>query len=143
MAHRRREQLRCGRRPHRVRRARRRRGRPRAARAPPADALDPAARPSGCACLAAHFDDAELRALSAEIDASAASPLDYYPLTRAGERFPVADPELAPRLSPRPDADAEFLHGMLEGMARIEAMAYAKLQELGTGRPPGPHPRRR
>ena len=36
-----------------------------------------------------------------------------------------------PRLTPRPDDDALFLHGMLEGMARIEAQGYARLAELG------------
>ena len=87
---------------------------------------------AGCACLAAHFDDAALRTLSTKIDPDVESPLDYYPLLRQGERFPVSDPELQPRLSPRPASDADFLHGMLEGMARIEAMAYAKLEQLGT-----------
>ena len=43
-------------------------------------------------------DDRRLAALSRGIDPAAASPLDYYPLPRKGERFPVADPDLAPRL---------------------------------------------
>ena len=29
------------------------------------------------------------------------------------------------------DSDVEFLHGMLEGMASIEARAYGLLRELG------------
>ena len=36
-----------------------------------------------------------------------------------------------PRLTPRPVDDVRFLHGMLEGMARIEAQGYARLAELG------------
>ena len=44
------------------------------------------------------FTDEQLAALSRDIDPAAASPLDYYPLPRKGERFPVADPDMAPRL---------------------------------------------
>ena len=36
----------------------------------------------------------------------------------------------SPRLTPRPDDNAHFLHGLLEGIARIEAQAYELLQEL-------------
>jgi sugar (pentulose or hexulose) kinase len=53
------------------------------------------------------------------------------PLPRAGERFPRNDPGLAPRLAPRPADDAEFLHGLLESLARIEARGYALLSDLG------------
>ncbi|MDD1651377.1 MAG: hypothetical protein LUO80_13460, partial [Methylococcaceae bacterium] len=53
------------------------------------------------------------------------------PLPRPGERFPVNDPGLAPRLSPRPADDAEFLHGLLESLARIESRGYGLLAELG------------
>jgi sugar (pentulose or hexulose) kinase len=77
------------------------------------------------------FDDRQLAALSESIDPSIASPLDYLPLPKPGERFPVNDPTLAPRLSPRPADDAEFLHGLLESLARIEARGYALLAELG------------
>jgi D-ribulokinase len=38
---------------------------------------------------------------------------------------------MVPRDTPRPDDDAEFLHGLLEGIAGIEAMAYRRLAELG------------
>jgi len=77
------------------------------------------------------FDDRTLAALSETIDPTVASPLDYLPLPRAGERFPVNDPALAPRLTPRPQDDAEFLHGLLESLARIEARGYGLLAELG------------
>ena len=86
---------------------------------------------TGGGVLAAHFGPDELDALSARIDPSTLSGLDYYPLTKPGERFPTSDPTLAPRLSPRPEDDALFLHGMLEAMARIEAEGYRRLQELG------------
>ncbi len=38
---------------------------------------------------------------------------------------------LAPRLDPRPEDPREFLHGLLEGMARIEQKGYSLLQQLG------------
>jgi hypothetical protein len=57
--------------------------------------------------------------------------LDYDPLPAAGERFPVNDPALAPRLSPRPADDGVFLQGLLEGIARIEVQGYGVLRDLG------------
>jgi hypothetical protein len=86
---------------------------------------------SGGAVLRRFFADDELAALSARIDPARASPLDYYPLPRPGERFPVADPALLPRLDPRPADRVAFLHGVLEGLARIEALGYRRLAELG------------
>ncbi|EAR22614.1 FGGY-family carbohydrate kinase [Nitrococcus mobilis] len=85
----------------------------------------------GGAVLAAHFEPAVLARLSAAIDPAVESSLDYYPLLRPGERFPIADPALAPRVTPRPDDDAAFLHGLLEGIARVEALGYNRLAELG------------
>lgn len=86
---------------------------------------------AGAAVLRHYFNDKQLAALSAQIDPLQDSPLDYYPLTKIGERFPVNDVRLAPRLEPRPANDVEFLHGLLQGLARIEAAGYAKLAELG------------
>jgi sugar (pentulose or hexulose) kinase len=86
---------------------------------------------AGGAVLAAHFSPAEIAALSAAIDPARPSGLDYYPLLAPGERFPINDPELPPRLTPRPPADADFLHGLLEGLARIEAEGYRRLTALG------------
>lgn len=86
---------------------------------------------TGGGVLKKFFSGDELRRLSAAIDPSRPSGLDYYPLPGPGERFPVNDPLLAPRLEPRPQDDMEFLHGLLEGMARIEAQGYRRLAELG------------
>ncbi|MEM9317984.1 MAG: FGGY-family carbohydrate kinase [Pseudomonadota bacterium] len=86
---------------------------------------------TGGGVLRSFFDPAQLAELSAQIDPEVASPLDYYPLARPGERFPTNDPNFPPRLLPRPDDDAAFLHGMLEGIARIEAQCYAKMAALG------------
>ena len=43
----------------------------------------------------------------------------------------VSDPELQPRLAPRPEDDALFLHGILEGLTDIEARIYGLLADLG------------
>lgn len=86
---------------------------------------------SGGSVLRAFFSDDELERLSAMIDPENPSGLDYYPLLRAGERFPHNDPDWPARLDPRPDDRATFLHGLLEGMARIEAEGYALLAKLG------------
>lgn len=86
---------------------------------------------AGGSVLRQHFSDDQLTELSQRIDSQTDSPLDYYPLTKPGERFPHNDPTLAPRLTPRPNDDAAFLHGLLQGLSRIEAEGYAKLVELG------------
>ncbi len=86
---------------------------------------------SGGGVLRQFFNDEELARFSAKIDPNLSSGLDYYPLPNPGERFPVNDPKLASRLEPRPLDDAGFLHGLLEGIARIEALGYGKLEELG------------
>ncbi|MDM9582826.1 FGGY-family carbohydrate kinase [Nostoc sp. GT001] len=86
---------------------------------------------TGGAVLKQFFTNAELESLSREIDPSKPSDLDYYPLLRVGDRFPINDPNLAPRLSPRPDNPVEFLHGLLESIARIEAQGYELLQQMG------------
>jgi sugar (pentulose or hexulose) kinase len=85
----------------------------------------------GGAVLRQFFSDLELQVLSDRIDPQISSPLDYYPLPKIGDRFPINDPHLIPRLEPRPDNAVEFLHGLLESMSRIEAEGYALLQELG------------
>ncbi len=86
---------------------------------------------TGGAVLKQFFSNEELVRLSAQISAEQPTPLDYYPLLKPGERFPINDPNLLPRLEPRPANDVEFLHGLLEGIARIETRGYQLLQELG------------
>ncbi len=90
---------------------------------------------TGGRVLRHYFSDAELAALSARIDPTVETGLDYYPLTEPGERFPVNDPALAPRLTPRPDDDALFLQAIFEGIARIEARCYDAIAAAGGGRP--------
>jgi sugar (pentulose or hexulose) kinase len=86
---------------------------------------------TGGAVLKQFFSNQELVKLSQEIDPLQDSPLDYYPLLKPGERFPVNDPDLQPILEPRPDDPQEFLHGLLSSMAKIEAKGYELLQNLG------------
>lgn len=86
---------------------------------------------TGGGVLRRFFDLDEITALSAKIDPAAESAMDYYPLPRAGERFPINDPDLPPRVTPRPPDDAAFLHGLLESMARIERRGYEVLAERG------------
>lgn len=92
---------------------------------------------TGGGVLASLFSDEEIARLSEGIDPARPTGLDYYPLRSPGERFPVNDPALAPRMTPRPESDATFLQGLFEAMARIEAEGYAALADLG-----GPTPRR-
>ncbi len=90
---------------------------------------------SGGAVLEKYFSAPELERLTAALQPDRETGLDYYPLLHPGERFPDPDPGLPPRLEPRPAADAEFMQGMLEGMARIECRGYQVLQELGAPYP--------
>jgi sugar (pentulose or hexulose) kinase len=55
-----------------------------------------------------------------------------YPLPKIGDRFPINDPQLVPILEPRPDDPVQFLHGLLESIAKIEKMGYEQLQKLGS-----------
>lgn len=89
---------------------------------------------TGGAVLRHFFSDAELESFSCQIDPETQSQFDYYPLLQRGDRFPINDPNLSPRLEPRPENSVEFLHGMLESMARIEARGYELLQQLGATR---------
>ncbi len=86
---------------------------------------------SGGRALAAWFGPEALERLSAGIDGAVASPLDFYPLHGRGERFPEADPARESRVGPRPDDEVAFLHGLLEGVARVEAQGYLRLRALG------------
>lgn len=90
---------------------------------------------SGGGALLAHFDPDAIARLSGRIDPARPSGLDYYPLPAPGERFPVADPRLPSRVTPRPGDDVAFLHGLLEGIARIEAACYDAIAECGGLRP--------
>ncbi len=90
---------------------------------------------SGGAVLSQHFCRGELQALSERVNPDQPTDLDYYPLPGIGERFPIADPNLKPQMTPRPEDDLVFFQAILEGMSRIESQAYALLKELGAPYP--------
>ena len=85
---------------------------------------------TGGAVLRHFFTGTELESFSREIDPNAESGLDYYPLLQKGDRFPINNSELPPRLAPRPENPILFLHGLLEGIAKIELRGYELLQAL-------------
>jgi hypothetical protein len=86
---------------------------------------------SGGAVIAQYFSQERLDDLMPLLNPREPTGLDYYPLLRPGERFPICDPRLMPRLEPRPAADEMFLQAILEGIASIEALGYRRLEELG------------
>ena len=90
---------------------------------------------AGGATLLKFFNPCDIRRYTRLIKPQQATGLDYYPLPAAGERFPLPDPELPPRLEPRPSSDAVFFQGILEGLAAIEQQGYRLLAELGAPYP--------
>jgi sugar (pentulose or hexulose) kinase len=75
--------------------------------------------------------DDRLDELTRKIDPDRKLDLDYYPLLRPGERFPINDPHYPPRLTPRPAEDHAYFQAILEGMTEIERLGYQRLSELG------------
>ena len=86
---------------------------------------------SGGGVLLDHFTSQQMNRMEHDLKPEAPTGLDYYPLSGPGERFPIADPDLAPRLTPRPENDVTFFQAMLEGLSEIERVGYATLQQLG------------
>ncbi|BAM88873.1 carbohydrate kinase [Bradyrhizobium oligotrophicum S58] len=86
---------------------------------------------SGGAALLAHFSTDDMARMTPLLRPDQPTGLDYYPLPKPGERFPIADPALAPRITPRPPEDHRFFQALLEGIASVEALAYRRLQALG------------
>ena len=111
----------------------------------------------GCAILRTEGFDTndELQQLSSQIDPTTDSPYNYYPLVKPGERFPIADSSKRPILEPKPlqcssseEEDEqqqqqqhnkagriEYLKGLLQGVAQVEAMGYSTLDALGATPP--------
>ena len=89
---------------------------------------------SGGAALLKHFTAEEMKRLTPHLKPDEPTGLNYYPLPKPGERFPIADPSLATRITPRPVEDHRFFQGLLEGIASVEALAYKRLAGLGAPR---------
>jgi sugar (pentulose or hexulose) kinase len=87
---------------------------------------------SGGAVLLKYFTPQQLTQMTPLLIPEKPTELDYYPLTKTGERFPFFDPEKKPVLTPQPDNDVVYFQAMLEGIAEIESQAYQRLSELGT-----------
>ncbi len=92
---------------------------------------------SGGAALLAQFSAERMAELTPALRPDTSTGLDYYPLPGPGERFPINDPALPPRVTPRPADDAVFFQGLLEGIAAVERRAYDRMAALGA-----PSPRR-
>ncbi len=90
---------------------------------------------SGAAILLDFFNLEYIEELSKQINPSKSTGIDLIPLSQKGERFPIDDPDLQPRLEPRPVSDALYLQAIFEGLARIEAKGWRKLEELGVDLP--------
>jgi xylulokinase len=90
---------------------------------------------AGAAVLKQLFPDIDLAELSRQIDPDQDSGLRLRPLPSCGERFPVDDPQLEPILTPRPVSDALYLHGLLEGLTKIEHAGWQRLTSLGADPP--------
>lgn len=89
---------------------------------------------TGGAAIGKYFSKDDLARLTPLLEPDHPTGLDYYPLPKPGERFPINDPAFPPRLEPRPADERVFFQAILEGIARIEAEAYAKLVELGASK---------
>jgi sugar (pentulose or hexulose) kinase len=86
---------------------------------------------SGGAVLKQFFTDDQITRLTQTLNPEQPTGLHYYPLASEGERFPVADPDLKPRISPIPDDPAVLFQALLEGITAIEQRGYTLLSELG------------
>lgn len=90
---------------------------------------------SGGRVLRHYFSDHRMHRLTPRLTPERPTGLDYYPLLEPGERFPFNDPDLEPRIEPRPDDPVRLFQGLLEGIGRIEQAGYQRLAELGADRP--------
>ena len=86
---------------------------------------------TGGAVLRTFFTDEEMLELTKKVKPEQRTSLEYVPLLKPGERFPINDVALQPKLTPRPDDDAMFFQGLLESITDVEARGYALLAEMG------------
>jgi len=89
----------------------------------------------GGTTLLQFFNTEQMTALTPQLNPDKPTGLNYYPLPSTGERFPVNDPNLIPRLTPRPEQDYLYFQGLLEGIACVEKQGYQLLAELGAPYP--------
>jgi hypothetical protein len=89
---------------------------------------------SGGGVLLDYFTAEQMKQMEKDLKPSHPTGLQYYPLSRPGERFPISDPEWPPKMTPRPASDAQFFQAILEGISEVERIGYAVLQELGAAK---------
>ncbi len=90
---------------------------------------------TGASILLNFFNLDYIEELSKQINPMKSTGLDLLPLSKQGERFPIDDPNIQPKLEPRPVSDSLYLHAIFEGLAKIEARGWQKLHELGAELP--------
>ncbi|WP_269624275.1 FGGY-family carbohydrate kinase [Prochlorococcus marinus] len=90
---------------------------------------------AGAAILLDLFNLEYIEELSKQINPNKSTGLNLLPLSNQGERFPIDDPNLKPILEPRPVSDSLYLHALFEGLAKIEARGWQKLNKLGADLP--------
>jgi len=86
---------------------------------------------AGCGVLARELPGLDLAELSRQIDLRRPTGLSLVPLPGRGDRFPVDDPSIEPRLTPRPVSDVFYLQALLEGLTDLEARSWERLRSLG------------
>lgn len=86
---------------------------------------------SGGSVLRQFFTDTQMAEYQQKINVNQETQLDYYPLPEEGERFPLNNPQMKSRITPRPKNDVIFFQGLLEGIANIEYLGYTKLHACG------------
>tara|TARA_Y100001968_G_scaffold326306_1_gene369105 strand:- start:223 stop:1458 length:1236 start_codon:yes stop_codon:yes gene_type:complete len=90
---------------------------------------------TGAAILLNFFNLEYIEELSKQINPNKSTGLNLLPYSSQGERFPIDDANLRPKLEPRPVSDSLYLHALFEGLAKIEARGWQKLNELGADFP--------
>jgi 7-cyano-7-deazaguanine reductase len=89
---------------------------------------------TGGAVLLQYFKVEQMQEMTTMLNPTQLTELEYYPLPDIGERFPINDPGMEPKLEPLPADSVIFFQGMLEGIARIESMGYDLLHRQGAPR---------
>ena len=90
---------------------------------------------AGASILLNIFNLEYIEELSKQINPNQSTGIDLVPLSKKGERFPIDDPNMEPKLEPRPVSDSLYLHAILESLAKIEARGWKKLKKLGADLP--------
>jgi sugar (pentulose or hexulose) kinase len=90
---------------------------------------------AGGRVLLQYFSLEEIKRLTPLLQPEKPTGLDYYPLPDVGERFPINNSHLKPKIEPVHEDRARFLQGLLEGLVKIEKMGYERLAEMGVTAP--------